>query len=79
MNDQVLFRVIKLIAENCFDGHFTIMKFTTNWRVSFGEAPTSRDDIDAMPVGATLLDAFVKSVESAEWPEAGSKRTIKAV
>jgi len=78
MNEQALFRIIRLLAENCFDGHFTVMKFTTNWRVSFGSQPNSRNDIEAMAVGATLLDAFVKAIESANWPDK-PERTIKAV
>ncbi len=43
-----------------FDGHLTIMKFTTNWRVGFG---TPRydcgdpDDISHMPMGKTFEEA----------------------
>jgi hypothetical protein len=44
------------VANKHFDGHLTIMKFTTNWRVSFG-TPESRDDIGAMPRGGTFDEA----------------------
>lgn len=76
MNDQVVFRIIKLLAESCFDGHFTVMKFTSNWRVSFGPQPNDLDDIKAMPFGQTLVEAFEKAVESADWPVL-IPRTIK--
>ncbi len=78
MNEQQIFRVLRLLAENCFDGHFTVMKFTTEWRISLGKHPDNRGDIEKMPVGASLLDAFVKAIETAEWPE-NPKRGIKAV
>lgn len=36
MDDRELFAMMTRIAEACFDGHVTIMRFTTNWRVAFG-------------------------------------------
>jgi hypothetical protein len=56
------FRVIQVIGEELFSGHFTIMKFTTNWRVSFGSQPQSHEDIQAMASGNTLMAAFVKAL-----------------
>ena len=44
------------IADNNFGGHFTVMKFTTNWRVGFG-TPASRCDIDQMWEGKTFASA----------------------
>lgn len=38
------------------DGHFTIMKFTTNWRASF-ETTSDMDDIPKMAVAPTLEEA----------------------
>ena len=38
------------------EGHLTIMKFTTNWRVGFG-TPASRCDIDQMWEGVTFAEA----------------------
>jgi hypothetical protein len=43
------------------DGHFTIMKFTTNWRVSFG-TPNEREDISEMAVAKTMEDAVRMAV-----------------
>jgi len=50
--------VDKLIqrAERDFDGHLTILRFTTNWRVGF-VTPDERADIDGIPVGKTFEDA----------------------
>jgi hypothetical protein len=44
------------VANKHFDGHFTIMKFSSNWRVGFG-TPNSRCDIDMMWEGNTLAEA----------------------
>jgi hypothetical protein len=38
------------------DGHLTIMKFTTNWRIGFG-TPIDRTDIDALAPGITFAEA----------------------
>ena len=60
-----LFEVMRRIADACFDGHMTIMKFTTNWRVRFGDQSylmtrlqyeSTDAAIQAMPVGATLRE-----------------------
>jgi hypothetical protein len=39
-----------------FDGHLTILRFTTNWRVGF-ITPDERGDIDGIPVGRTFEEA----------------------
>jgi hypothetical protein len=76
MNEQQIFRIIKLLGENCFDGHFTIMRFTTNWRVSFGYQPQSNTQIQEMACDADLLGAFVKALELAPWA-AKPERPVK--
>jgi len=48
---------LQAIADRYFDGHFTVMKFTTNWRVGFG-TPNSRCDIEELYDGFTLFDAY---------------------
>ncbi len=66
MNQQdQFFRVIQVVADELFDGHFTLMKFTTNWRVSFGYQPDSREDIQEMASGNTLMQAFIKALPKA--------------
>jgi hypothetical protein len=56
------------VAAKDFDGHFTVMKFTTNWRVSFG-TPSNRFDIMDMPVGKTFEEAARKALENPRWPD----------
>lgn len=43
------------------DGHYTIMKFTTNYRVAIGTVE-SRDEIEKMSVGTTLQDAIKQCI-----------------
>lgn len=57
--ENQLYNLIQLIANQCFDGHFTIMKFTTNYRISFGGQPNDRHDIEKMASGKTLQEAFI--------------------
>lgn len=78
MNEQQLFRIIRCLADNCFDGHCTVMKFTTNWRVSFGCHPETRQEIEEMASGKTLFEAFVKALEVAQWNES-PKRPVSPV
>ena len=51
------------IANRDFDGHLTVLKFTTNWRVGF-MTPSSRDDIKALHVGDTFDAAAMNALES---------------
>ena len=46
-------------ADTNHDGHLTIMKFTTNWRVGFGTV-SDRDDIGKLAEGSTFEDAAGK-------------------
>jgi hypothetical protein len=58
-----LMRRLVQIADERFDGHLTILKFTTNWRVGF-KTPTEREDIDAAPVGRSFAEAAQKALAS---------------
>lgn len=57
------FRIMKKIgmliefAERYHDGHMTIMKFTTNWRVGYG-TPATHEDIQQLSQGDTLEEAL---------------------
>ena len=44
------------LAKVLSDGHFTICKFTTNYRVGLG-TPADRDSIDRMIAGNTIREA----------------------
>ncbi len=56
--DELLTLMSALIdrARADHDGHLTICRFTTNWRVGF-KTPNSREDIDAMAEGETFAKA----------------------
>src|SRR5262249_29178727 len=43
-------------AKREFDGHLTVCRFTTNWRVGFF-TPESREDIDRLTAGKTFEEA----------------------
>jgi hypothetical protein len=59
--DSELFTELQQIADRKFGGHFTVMKFTTNWRVSFG-TPMERSDIASMSVGKTFAEAADQAI-----------------
>lgn len=50
------------LAKGYSDGHFTVMKFTTNWRVSL-KTITSMEQIESMAEGRTLEEAIANLVE----------------
>lgn len=60
--DLQWFNLLLTKARNQHDGHVTICKFTTNWRVGFF-TPNSREDIDNMAVGETFADAASAALE----------------
>lgn len=67
-HDVLLDRLTQL-ANLLADGHYTICKFTTNYRVGLG-TPADREFIDKMAVGATLNEAIenlLKKFQSLAW------------
>jgi hypothetical protein len=56
LTDSILLAKLSRVAREQFDGHLTVMRFTPNWRIAFGES-ASRSDIDAMPLGKTFAEA----------------------
>jgi hypothetical protein len=52
-------------ANTKFDGHLSVLKFTTNWRISF-VTPDGRDGIEEMYVGETFDEAATKALLGAE-------------
>ena len=72
--DEDLMRFLQELAIKHFDGHLTIMRFTTNWRTSF-LTPEGRGDIEAMAVGATFRKAAIQAIDSiGSVVEMGGKR-----
>ncbi|MEC5323301.1 MULTISPECIES: hypothetical protein [unclassified Aurantimonas] len=55
------------VANRDFDGHLTILKFTTNWRVGF-VTPSEREIIEDMAVG----DTFAEAASNALYPKRDS-------
>lgn len=51
------------IAKERYDGHYTLLRFTTNWRFCFGTI-TGRADIERMTSGATMIDAVMLGIIS---------------
>ena len=64
MTEELLKRLVD-IANERFDGHVTIMKFSTNWRVGFGTPSCvysyKADDVEMME-GKTLEEAATKAL-----------------
>jgi len=64
------------IANEKFDGHLTVMKFTGNWRAAF-DTWSDRFEISAMPKGETLDDALMNLMISFEAHQADPARWTK--
>jgi hypothetical protein len=62
--DFQLFQKLQEVADEISDGHLTILKFTTNWRIGF-ETPTGREDIDVMASGSSFAGAARRALEQA--------------
>jgi hypothetical protein len=60
-NDLNLFTDLVACAVEYYDGHFTICRFTTNWRVGFG-TPDDREDINDMRDGKTFAEAAPRAL-----------------
>jgi hypothetical protein len=63
MTDADLMTRLARVADKHFDGHFTAMKFTNNWRVGFG-TPETRRDIDGLSEGKTFAEAAERALNA---------------
>ena len=61
--DADIFNFMKVFADKYSNGHFTIMKFTSNWRVAF-DIPGGRGDIQEMTEGRTFQEAAGLAIAS---------------
>src|SRR5262245_37806797 len=61
LDDVALFRDLVGVAEQVSDGHFTVMRFTTNWRVGFC-TPEDREEISRMWEGRTFAEAALRAL-----------------
>lgn len=60
---EYLLKILIDIANERHDGHLTVMKFTTNWRVSFS-TPTTLNEVKAMWVADTFEEVAVAAIAS---------------
>lgn len=76
LTDAELFEKLTEAANKHRDGHFTVMKFTTNWRVriafQFYDRYGAMNDFTDMPVGKTFSEAALKALQMLK-EEEGSK------
>jgi hypothetical protein len=76
MTEELLKRLVD-IANERFDGHVTIMKFTANWRVGFGTpSQVYRADELEMMEGKTLEEAATKALANPRLCDCVTKDTI---
>ena len=62
LDDTLLLAKLQDVATSKHDGHLTILRFTTNWRVGF-VTPTSRDDVNELAAGTTFAEAAARALE----------------
>ncbi|MBB1493227.1 hypothetical protein H5395_17360 [Paracoccus sp. MC1854] len=56
-----LWKQLRKVADDKHDGHLTIMKFTTNWRIAFF-TPVEREQVGEMAVGSSFAEAARKAL-----------------
>jgi hypothetical protein len=76
MRDVYLLERLVAKADAAADGHLTIMKFTTNWRVTFG-TPSNREDVYRMPGGRTFREAAEAALKRQN-PSVGHQEAVRA-
>ena len=64
---SLIFEIMELIAKRKYDGHYTIMKFTTNYRFCFGtlyikDETESQVAPSLMAEGKTLDEAILNAI-----------------
>lgn len=59
--EQQLFDLLQIVARKRSDGHVTIMRFTTNWRVGF-DTPDDLLAPNVMHSGKTFAEAAIKAL-----------------
>ena len=64
-SDKDLMAELECIAVEQYDGHFSVLRFTSNWRVCFYTPNTSMQDgsVSGMAVGKTFAEAAKAAIE----------------
>lgn len=57
------FEKLEELADNICDGHYTIMKFTTGYKVMFGTPEVVRDELNAIEACTTLEAAIDNAIK----------------
>ncbi len=57
MNATTLLSIANTIAKDSYDGHLTILRFTTNWKSAFGTV-VERDEINSLEPYRSLNKAL---------------------
>lgn len=76
IDDKDIESIIELekMARSKTNGHYTIMKFTTNYKVKLDYQDFSeRDDIDNMTTGHTLANAIEQEIKKHEKEKGGER------
>lgn len=64
--EPTVMEALERAAAEKSDGHLSVLKFTTNWRVWFF-TPEDRIDIEIMPSGKTFEGAAAAALEIIKW------------
>ena len=64
LSDMELFGRLEARAREVSDGHLSMLRFTTNWRIAFS-TPAERSQIDSYSEGKTFREAAIAALESA--------------
>ena len=62
ITDGKLMEIAQAVADSLYDGHYTLMKFTTCYKFMFG-TPVSDKEIDNLPQHYALRDALKEAIE----------------
>ena len=63
MNTEKLIRLIEAEADEYFDGHFTIMKFSTGWKVVLDTPDVTPEYLEwlwSVPISKDLKSALIE-------------------
>ncbi len=66
MGTEALLNLLKIFANEYQDGHYTIMSFTTGYKIMFGtpdlDSGKGRDRVNQLPIYQTMKEALVWAI-----------------
>lgn len=75
MNTLEKMALVEKIAKEEFDGHYTLMRFTTDWRFTFGTV-NNREDVYLSVKGKTIDEVLDKAIETKRSVYDGQSTTL---